>query len=190
MRLNCVIIFITKKQFQEQIPPYHNFSSIRNSDPGASPLQMISFRGGFHGRSIGALACSRSIPQHKWSFPSFSQCPMMPFPRYQYPIDQHSEFNRLEDEECIQFFSNWLKVDSHQLSSCGVIVEPIQCEGGDNHASKFFFQQIRELCLKYDIPFVVDEVQTGLGTGKVYAHEHWEFKTPPDMVLFSKKFQA
>jgi len=44
--------------------------------------------------------------------------------------------------------------------------------------------------LKYDIPFVVDEVQTGLGTGKVYAHEHWELNTPPDMVLFSKKFQA
>ncbi|KFY49601.1 hypothetical protein V495_00497, partial [Pseudogymnoascus sp. VKM F-4514 (FW-929)] len=72
-----------------------------------------------------------------------------------------------------------------------VIVEPIQSEGGDNHASPAFFRGLRELTAKHDVLFIVDEVQTGIGaTGKFWAHEHWDLPTPPDMVTFSKKAQT
>ncbi|OAQ82046.1 4-aminobutyrate aminotransferase [Purpureocillium lilacinum] len=73
----------------------------------------------------------------------------------------------------------------------GLIVEPIQSEGGDNHASPAFFQGLRKLTKKYGIILIVDEVQTGFGaTGKFWAHEHWSLKSPPDIVTFSKKAQT
>jgi hypothetical protein len=71
-----------------------------------------------------------------------------------------------------------------------LIVEPIQGEGGDRHASAAFFRALRALCLKHDVLFVADEVQTAAGaTGRFWAHEHWGLEVPPDLVTWSKKFQ-
>lgn len=72
-----------------------------------------------------------------------------------------------------------------------VIVEPIQSEGGDNHASPAFFQGLREITANHNILLIVDEVQTGFGaTGKFWAHDHWNLSSPPDIVTFSKKAQT
>ena len=58
-------------------------------------------------------------------------------------------------------------------------------------ASPHFFRQLQAICKKNDILFIVDEVQTGVGaTGTFWAHEAWDLPTSPDMVTFSKKFQA
>jgi len=55
-----------------------------------------------------------------------------------------------------------------------MIIEPIQAEGGDNHASPSFFRDLRRMAADYDVTFIVDEVQTGGGpTGKMWAHDHW-----------------
>ena len=67
-------------------------------------------------------------------------------------------------------------------------MEPIQAEGGDNHASDDFFRRLQKVAQKYDAAFIVDEVQTGCGaSGKFWAYEHWGLETPPDFVTFSKK---
>jgi 4-aminobutyrate aminotransferase/(S)-3-amino-2-methylpropionate transaminase len=74
-----------------------------------------------------------------------------------------------------------------------VIVEPIQSEGGDNHASISFFRRLREITKRHGVLLIVDEVQTGVGaTGTFWAHEKWELPPgdEPDIVTFSKKFQA
>lgn len=74
-----------------------------------------------------------------------------------------------------------------------LIVEPIMAEGGDLHASPYFFQQLRRITLQHDILMIADEVQTGVGaTGDFWAHSHWQLPrdTPVDMVTFSKKMQA
>ena len=66
-----------------------------------------------------------------------------------------------------------------------MIIEPIQSEGGDNHAPPSFFVSLRRLAAKHDVLFIVDEVQTGVGaTGKFWAHEHWGLSEDdaPDMV--------
>ena len=42
-----------------------------------------------------------------------------------------------------------------------LIVEPIQSEGGDNHASPSFFQGLRDVTKKHNVILIVDEVQTG-----------------------------
>merc|ERR1712128_318214 len=68
----------------------------------------------------------------------------------------------------------------------GVISEPIQAEGGDNHASDSFFRGVAAICKKNDISLMMDEVQTGGGaSGKMWCHEH--FGIEADVVSFSKK---
>ncbi len=70
----------------------------------------------------------------------------------------------------------------------GIIVEPIQSEGGDFHGSNAWFQGLQNICRKHDIGYIMDEVQTGCGpTGRFWAHEYFNLESPPDIVPFSKK---
>lgn len=69
-----------------------------------------------------------------------------------------------------------------------MIVEPIQSEGGDHHASPEFFRGLQALCRKHGSALIIDEVQTGGGsTGRWWCHEHFDLDGPPDIVTFSKK---
>ena len=70
-----------------------------------------------------------------------------------------------------------------------LIIEPIQGEGGDNHFRKEFFIELRRLCGEYEMMFILDEIQTGVGlTGKMWAYEHFDFQ--PDILAFGKKTQV
>ena len=74
----------------------------------------------------------------------------------------------------------------------GIIVEPIQAEGGDRHASPWFFQQLQVRAKAAGAALILDEVQTGVAiTGKMWAHEHWYLQDynggSPDMVTFGGK---
>jgi L-lysine 6-transaminase len=71
----------------------------------------------------------------------------------------------------------------------GLIIEPIQGEGGDNHFRKEFFLKLREICDEHDLMFILDEIQSGVGlTGKMWAYEHFDLQ--PDMLAFGKKTQV
>ena len=71
-----------------------------------------------------------------------------------------------------------------------VLVEPVQGEGGVRIATARFMRKLRLLTKIYDVPLVFDEVQTGWGmTGKLWAHEHFNLPTPPDVVTWAKKAQ-
>ena len=71
-----------------------------------------------------------------------------------------------------------------------VLVEPIQGEGGVRTATARFFQRLRLLTRIYDVPLVLDEVQSGWGTtGTMWAHERFEMPLPPDVVTWAKKAQ-
>jgi hypothetical protein len=57
-------------------------------------------------------------------------------------------------------------------------------------ASARFFKRLRLFTLVYDVPLIFDEVQTGFGaTGKMWAHEHFDLPSPPDVVTWAKKAQ-
>jgi 4-aminobutyrate aminotransferase-like enzyme len=72
----------------------------------------------------------------------------------------------------------------------GVLVEPLQGEGGLRVASSSFFQRLRLLTRLYDVPLMFDEVQTGWGaTGRLWAHELFDLPCPPDVVVWAKKAQ-
>lgn len=163
-------------------------SSMVNHAPGAAQLSILSFKSAFHGRLFGSLSTTRSKPIHKLDIPAFDW-PQAQFPQYKYPLEENVEYNKAQDAESLADVERLIK--THHLPPCAVVVEPIQSEGGDNHASPEFFRGLREITKKHDVLLIVDEVQTGVGaTGKFWAHEHWNLETPPDIVTFSKKAQT
>jgi 4-aminobutyrate aminotransferase/(S)-3-amino-2-methylpropionate transaminase len=163
-------------------------ASMRNSAPGAPPLSILSFQKAFHGRLFGSLSTTRSKPIHKLDIPAFDW-PYAPFPSLKYPLDENQAANEAEEKRCLNEVERLLL--TYHNKPAAVVVEPIQSEGGDNHATPSFFRRLREITRKHDVLLIVDEVQTGVGaTGKFWAHEHWGLTDPPDMVTFSKKAQA
>jgi 4-aminobutyrate aminotransferase/(S)-3-amino-2-methylpropionate transaminase len=142
---------------------------LREKLPSDSPI--ISFQGGFHGRTLGALSLTHSNLQHKQGFPSIDTV-VAPLPLHERDL-----------ETCMLHIEQLL-----ENPVAGVIVEPIQGEGGDRHPSPLFLRGVQILCREKKVPFVVDEVQTGLwATGRMWAHEHHDLLHPPDAVVFSKR---
>lgn len=163
-------------------------SVMRNQAPGAKKYSIMSFSKGFHGRLFGSLSTTRSKPIHKLDVPAFDW-PVAPFPQLKYPLDQFASENAAEEKRCLEETERVL--DEANDTVAAVVIEPVQAEGGDNHASPAFFRGLRELTKRKGVLMIVDEVQTGVGaTGKLWAHEHWNLPSPPDMVTFSKKAQA
>lgn len=163
-------------------------SCMLNEAPGSPDLAILSFVGAFHGRTFGALSCTRSKAIHKIDIPAF-HWPTAPFPKLKYPLDAHVDENRAEEQRCLDALEKVFQDQPNRVAA--VIVEPIQGEGGDRHATPFFFQGVRRITEKYEVLLIVDEVQTGvLTSGYMWAHEAWKLPTPPDMVCYSKKAQA
>lgn len=168
--------------------PEEMISSMENQAPGAPQLSILSFKTGFHGRLFGSLSTTRSKPIHKLDIPAFDW-PQATFPLLKYPLEDHVEENKKAEEEALADVERL--ITTHHLPPCAVVVEPIQSEGGDNHASPSFFRSLRTLTAKHNVLLIVDEVQTGVGaTGKFWAHDHWGLESPPDIVTFSKKAQT
>uniref|UniRef100_A0A8C6SAL7 4-aminobutyrate aminotransferase, mitochondrial n=1 Tax=Neogobius melanostomus TaxID=47308 RepID=A0A8C6SAL7_9GOBI len=163
-------------------------SCLINQEPGCPDLSILSFMGGFHGRTMGCLATTHSKAIHKLDIPSLDW-PIAPFPRLQYPLEEFTRDNAAEEARCLEEVED-LIMQWRQKGRpvAGIVVEPIQAEGGDNHASADFFKSLRNIARKHGCAFHVDEVQTGGGcTGKFWAHEHWGSDDPADIVSFSKK---
>ncbi|KAK4068956.1 hypothetical protein Trihar35433_5535 [Trichoderma harzianum] len=163
-------------------------SAMNNQAPGASSLSILSFKTAFHGRLFGTLSTTRSKPIHKVDIPAFDW-PQASFPKLKYPLEDHAEENAKIEQASLDEVEKLIK--TWHIPPAAVIVEPIQSEGGDNHATPNFFRGLRALTRKHNVLLIVDEVQTGVGaTGKFWAHDHWELQDPPDMVTFSKKAQT
>lgn len=165
-----------------------NESVMENKSPGSPSLAVLSFDRSFHGRLFASASTTRSKPIHKLDLPAFNW-PKAIFPSYKYPLSKYEKENKEEDDKCLAIVEDLFKSWSCPIAA--VLVEPIQSEGGDNHGSNYFFQQLRDITIKYQSLLIIDEVQTGVGaTGKFWAHEHLDISPAPDMVTFSKKFQT
>ncbi|KAF9096594.1 hypothetical protein BGX23_010895 [Mortierella sp. AD031] len=180
-----------KRGFGSEISTEDLTSCMKNVAPGSPDLAIMSFDGGFHGRLFGSLSTTHTKALHKVDIPAFSNWVSSPFPKLKYPLEKHQAENDKEEARCLAIVEEKMKPKAHETPIVALIVEPIQSEGGDNHASPAFFQGLRDLTKKHGILMIVDEVQTGVGaTGTFWAHETWNLTTPPDIVTFSKKFQA
>ncbi|KAJ6014133.1 hypothetical protein N7540_008724 [Penicillium herquei] len=121
----------------------------RALDPSGAKHEFVSFHNSFHGRTMGALSAT---PNPKYQTP-FS--PMLPGFKY----------GNYNDIEQLQTLIN--------DKTCGVIVEPIQGEGGVNMATPEFLVALRKRCDEVGAVLIFDEIQCGLSrTGSLWAHAH------------------
>jgi 4-aminobutyrate aminotransferase len=146
---------------------------------------IIAFLGGFHGRTLGALALTASKAVQRRGFG-----PLMPSVYHApYADCYRCPFGLTSDNcaaECLDFVEQELFV--HLVAPdevAAVIVEPIQGEGGYVVAPAQFLQRLRALTSAHGILVIDDEVQSGMGrTGRMFAIEHAEVR--PDIVAVAK----
>ena len=145
----------------------------------------IAFFGGFHGRTLGALAFTASKTVHREGFAPFAPPVIhVPYPDPYRPLLSGSA--RAEGEAVIRYLEE--VVFTHKVPPAevaGILIEPIQGEGGYIVPPAGFFRALRELCDRHGILLIVDEVQTGVGrTGYWFAVQHEEVE--PDVVAVAK----
>ncbi|CAI4062642.1 hypothetical protein N7582_002185 [Saccharomyces uvarum] len=190
LAFKAAFIYYRAKQrgFDADFSEQDNVSVMENSAPGAPQLAVLSFKKAFHGRLFASGSTTCSKPIHKLDFPAF-HWPHAEYPSYKFPLEDNADENRKEDDRCLKLVEELIKTWSIPVAA--LIVEPIQSEGGDNHASKYFLQKLRDITLKHNVVYIIDEVQTGVGaTGKLWCHEYADIQPPVDLVTFSKKFQS
>jgi len=136
------------------------------------PLPGVSCTGAFHGRTIGALTFTDSKAVQKKNYPEINH--------------ESIEFCTKEDDPHINELEDLIK---RQSVPAFVIVECIQGEGGYRPASKKFINKLRETTKNYDIPLIIDEIQSGIGrTGKWWSFEYYNIK--PDIMTTAKSLQV
>jgi 4-aminobutyrate aminotransferase len=137
----------------------------------------IAFTGSFHGRTYGALSLTASkIVQRKYFAPLLPGVTHVPY-AYCYRCPFHLEYPSC-DLECVKYIeAEIFKKVAPPEEVAAVFVEPIQGEGGYVVPPNRFISALKNLCSKYDIMLVDDEIQTGMGrTGRMFAIEHYNTK--------------
>jgi 4-aminobutyrate aminotransferase/(S)-3-amino-2-methylpropionate transaminase len=127
---------------------------------------VIAFSGGFHGRTLLALALTGKVAPYKAGFgPMPPEVFHAPFPNALHGVSVDDSIHALE-----QVF----KCDVEPERVAAIIVEPVQGEGGFYVAPKEFMVRLREICDRHGIVFIADEIQSGAGrTGRMFAMEHY-----------------
>lgn len=145
----------------------------------------IAFFGAFHGRTMGALSLTASkTVQRKYYYPLVPGITHIPYP-YCYRCPYHLRYPDC-CVECVRWVEETLfRTTIAPEEVAAIFVEPIQGEGGYIVPPPEFHRELHRIAKKYDILYVVDEVQTGMGrTGKMLAMEH--FEVVPDIIALAK----
>ncbi len=148
--------------------------------------KILHFEKAFHGRSGYTLSVTNTVPDKVKYFPKFDWprviSPAMTFPATNENIAETEAQEKLAIAQAERFF------EIYKDDIAGILIEPIQGEGGDRHFRLEFHQALRDLANKHEALLIYDEVQTGVGmTGKFWAHEHY---VKPDILAFGKKAQV
>ena len=145
--------------------------------------RFIGFLGGFHGRTMGSLAFTASkYTQQKGFFATMPGVTHVPYPNSYRPLFTGADQGQavLDYVENVLFQSN---VPASEVA--GILIEPIQGEGGYLVPPDGFLSGLRALCDRHGILLIFDEVQSGVGrSGKMFACEHWGVR--PDILTSAK----
>ena len=145
---------------------------------------LIAFKGAFHGRSYGGMSLtSRSVKQRAHFGPMVPEVYHLPY-GYEYRCDYRRECKC--DLTCVsQIERDFFQRHADPTDIAAIFVEPIQGEGGYVVPPPGYLKALRDLCDKYGILLVFDEIQSGIGrTGKMFACEYEDVE--PDILLAAK----
>ena len=144
---------------------------------------ILSFRGAFHGRTIGATSVTSSSLNYRLGYE-----PLLPSV-YQLPYP--ATYRDFDDDEvaatriCLAYLDDLFATTVAPSQVAAILIEPVQGEGGYYPAPAAFLQALRALCDEHGILLIADEVQSGFGrTGEMWAFEHAGIV--PDVVCVAK----
>jgi len=127
--------------------------------------RIVAFQDAFHGRSMGSLSVT-SNPKY--------QAPFQPL----IPNVVIGRYNEVDEEKLKALITE---------ETCGVIVEPVQGEGGVHSANVKFLRALRKRCDEVDAVLIFDEIQCGLyRSGTLWAHSTLPIDCHPDMITMAK----
>jgi 4-aminobutyrate aminotransferase len=145
----------------------------------------IAFFGAFHGRTMGALSLTASkVIQKRHYNPLIPGITHIPY-AYCYRCAYNMTYPQC-DLECARWVEESLfRTTMPPEEVAAIFVEPIQGEGGYIVPPPGFHKRLHEIAAKYNILYVADEVQSGMGrTGRMFAMEH--FGVAPDITAIAK----
>lgn len=143
---------------------------------------ILTFHGGFHGRTMAAASMTTSGTKVRTGFhPMMAGVVTAPFPHaYRYGWDEQTAV-----EFCLRELDEILKTHSAPSDTAAMIIEPVQGEYGYYPAPKAFLEGIAQRCKDHNILLIADEIQAGYGrTGRFWSHEHADVH--PDIVITAK----
>jgi L-lysine 6-transaminase len=162
--------------------------------------QIIHFKECFHGRTGYTMSLTDSPdPRKTLYFPKFDW-PRIDNPKINFPLnDENLEYVINKENIALEQIKDAIRNNPDDIA--GLIIEPIQGEGGDNHFRCEFFKELRNLANEEEFLLIYDEVQTGVGiTGNMWAHQSFtphsckcdceDSSTAPDIISFGKKTQV
>ncbi len=128
---------------------------------GGPRFKIVTTLNSFHGRTMGAMTATGQDVVHEGFGP-------LPAGFVHVPYNDYPAMAAALDDE-----------------TCGVLIEPIQGEGGVHVPDDDYLPRLRELCDQRDVLLMVDEVWTGCGrTGRYFAYQHWDIE--PDTMSLAK----
>ena len=138
---------------------------------------IISFSGGFHGRTLACISLTGKVQPYKTGFgPMLPEIYHLPFPMPYHGITVEHALDALE-----QLF----KADVDPARVAAIIIEPVLGEGGFYPAPPELLRRLRSVCDTHGIVMIADEIQSGFGrTGRMFAIEHSGVE--PDLITIAK----
>ena len=142
---------------------------------------VISFQGGFHGRTLLALSLTGSVVPYKQNFgPYATEVYQVPFPY---------EYRGWSTEKALASLDELFESAVAPQRVAAIIIEPVLGEGGFVPAPREFLRELRALTERHGILLIADEIQSGFGrTGKFFAIEH--AGVVPDLMTVAKSLAA
>jgi len=142
---------------------------------------VVSFRGGFHGRTLLALSLTGTVQPYKQNFgPYAAEVYQTPFPY---------EYRGWNTDAALADLGNLLEAAVSPTRVAAIVIEPVLGEGGFVSAPLDFMRKLRELTKQHGIMLIADEIQTGFGrTGRFFAIEHSGVE--PDLIAVAKSLAA
>jgi len=138
---------------------------------------IISFRGGFHGRTLLGVTLTGFAQPYKQNFG--------PFPADIFHAPYPDAYRGITTENALNALEEVFATEIEPTRVAAILVEPVQGDGGFLEAPVEFLQALRELTRRHGIVLIVDEIQTGFGrTGKLFGFEHAGIQ--PDLITVAK----
>ena len=144
--------------------------------------KFMCFTDGYHGETIGALSVGSLDLYAKIYKPI-----LVDTINIESPNCYRCEYNKNRDNCCLEcFIYAEKKFEEYAKETCAIIIEPLlQASAGMKIYPPLYLKKLRELCNKYDVLLIVDEIATNFGrTGKMFALDHSNIS--PDIMCISK----